>query len=56
MTATSGEAEVEYDPAAVMGNYNWVTFKRHDGKWKVADCRLPFSGSSQSAVPVTPTT
>ena len=54
VTAVSGEAEVEYDlPSAVVGNYNWVTFERHDGKWKVADCRLPFSGNSQSALPAT---
>ncbi len=56
VTATSGEAEVEYDlPAAVVGNYNWVTFKRRGGRWKVSDCRLPFSGSVQQAVPATPT-
>jgi hypothetical protein len=53
----SGEAEVEYDlPSAVVGNYNWVTFKRHKGRWKVADCHLPFSGNAQSAVPAAPTT
>ncbi len=57
VTATSGEAEVEYDlPAAAVGNDNWVAFKRHDGRWKVADCRLPFSGSVQQAVPATPAT
>ena len=57
VTATSGDAEVEYDlPTAVAANDNWVTFKRHNGKWKVADCRLPFGGNSQSAVPVTPAT
>jgi hypothetical protein len=57
VTATSGEAEVEYDlPSAVVGNYNWVTFKRHNGRWKVADCHLPFSGNAQSAVPAAPTT
>jgi hypothetical protein len=56
VTATSGEAEVEYNlPDSVVGNYNWVTFKRHGGSWQVSDCRLPFGGNAQSAVPATPT-
>jgi hypothetical protein len=57
VTATSGEAEVEYNlPAAVVGNSNWVTFKRLDGRWKVADCRLPFNGDVQNSLSLTPTT
>jgi hypothetical protein len=57
LTAMSGEAEVEYNlPAAVVGNSNWVTFKKHNGQWKVADCHLPIGGNAQNAVPAPTTT
>ncbi len=57
LTATSGEAEVAYDlPTAVAGNDNWVGFKRYNGRWKVADCHMPFGGNAEKAVPATPTT
>jgi len=50
VTATSGEAEVIYDlPAAVVGNDNWVTYARHDGRWLVANCHAPIGGESVSA-------
>lgn len=50
VTATSGEAEVEYDlpQSAAVGNYNWVTYELHAGKWKVADCHAPIGGNSGS--------
>lgn len=45
VTATSGEAEVEYDqPSTVVGNYNWVTYQVEGGRWKVADCNPPIGG------------
>jgi hypothetical protein len=57
VTAASGEAEVEYNvPDSVVGTSNWVTFERHHGSWQVSDCRPPFGGNVQSAVPAPPTT
>jgi hypothetical protein len=50
VTGTSGEAEVQYNlPGSVAGNYNWVGFELHNGRWKVADCHLPIGGSAVSA-------
>jgi hypothetical protein len=47
VTASRGEAKVDYDlPKA--GNDNWVTYARHDGVWKVADCAPPIGESSTS--------
>ena len=56
VTATSGEAEVEYDlPVSAVGNYNWVTYELHSGKWKVADCNAPIGGSGSSSSVATTT-
>jgi hypothetical protein len=50
VTATSGEAEVEYAlPQAATGNDNWVTYELRQGQWKIADCGPPIGGSSVSA-------
>jgi len=50
-TATSGQAEVEYDlPASVVGNDNWVTYQVQDGRWKETNCHAPIGGESQSSV------
>ena len=49
-TATSGQAEVEYDlPASVVGNDNWVTYQVQNGHWKETNCHAPIGGESQSA-------
>jgi hypothetical protein len=50
VTSTSGEAEVQYElPESVAGNDNWVTFRVHDGQWKVANCNAPIGGRTTSA-------
>lgn len=50
VTATSGEAEVEYAlPASVVGNDNWVTYQYRHGQWKETSCRAPIGGESQSS-------
>jgi len=57
VTARSGEAEVQYDlPPTAVGNYNWVTYQLHGGRWLVADCHAPIGGesSSGSSTPTTP--
>lgn len=57
VTATSGEAEVQYDlPASATGNDNWVGYELRNGQWKVADCHAPIGGSSSSSSSATPTT
>ena len=49
VTSTSGEALVEYDlPATVVGNDNWVSYRVHNGRWKVSDCNAPIGGSKIS--------
>ena len=50
VTATGGEAEVQYDlPEAKTGNDNWVGYTYQDGQWRVADCRAPIGGESAGA-------
>jgi hypothetical protein len=51
LTATSGEAEVEYDlrRSSAVGNDNWVLWKLRAGRWKVADCHGPIGGNSSSS-------
>ena len=52
VTATRGSAQVLYDlPESKVGNYNWVEFRLHGGKWKVADCHAPIMGHSTVATP-----
>jgi hypothetical protein len=52
VTSTSGEALVNYDlPAAVVGNYNWVTYTVHNGRWKVSDCHGPIGGRRTVSTP-----
>jgi hypothetical protein len=49
VTATSGEAEVEYAlPASVVGNDNWVTYQYRDRQWKETNCHAPLGGESQA--------
>jgi len=58
VTASSGEAEVQYDlPESLTGNDNWVPYERSGGRWKVADCIGPIGGNSSSTSSATvPTT
>jgi hypothetical protein len=50
VTTTSGEAEVVYDlPEDKVGNDNWVTYRLHDGRLRVADCNAPIGGESSAA-------
>ena len=50
VTSTTGEAEVQYDlPDVETGNDNWVTYTYEGGQWKVADCRAPVGGESQTS-------
>jgi len=59
VTASSGEAEVQYDlPVSVVGNDNWVTYERSGDQWKVADCIGPIGGflSSSSSATTVPAT
>jgi hypothetical protein len=52
VTSTSGEALVEYDlPATVVGNYNWVSYTVHNGRWKVSDCHAPIGGQRTASAP-----
>ena len=52
VTSTSGEALVNYDlPATVVGNYNWVTYTVHNGRWKVSDCHAPIGGRRTVSTP-----
>jgi hypothetical protein len=57
MTATSGEAQVEYAlPQTAAGNDNWVAYELDRGQWKVADCHAPIGGSGSSGSATPPTT
>jgi hypothetical protein len=50
ITSTSGEAQVLYDlPKSKVGNDNWVEFRLHHGRWKVANCHAPIGGNSTSS-------
>jgi hypothetical protein len=50
VTPESGEAHVVFDlPPAKAGNDNWVEYRLHNGRWKVANCRAPIGGQSVSA-------
>jgi hypothetical protein len=52
VTSTTGEAEVVYDlPEAKVENSNWVLYRLHDGRLKVANCNAPIGGESSGAVP-----
>jgi hypothetical protein len=50
VTSTTGEAEVVYDlPESKVGNDNWVLYRLHDGRLKVANCNAPIGGESSGA-------
>jgi len=49
VTASSGEAEVQYDlPESLTGNDNWVLYDRSGGKWKLDECIEPIGGVGSS--------
>lgn len=49
VTATQGEAEVQYDlPISKVGNDNWVTYQIQNGQWKEINCQAPIGGESTS--------
>jgi len=55
VTATTGEAEVQYDlPRSVVGNDNWVEFRLENGRWKVSNCHAPIGGESSSSTASSP--
>ncbi len=48
VTSTSGQAEVQYNPAA--GNNNWVDYVLHGGKWEVGGkCAVPIGNFESSS-------
>jgi hypothetical protein len=64
VTSRRGDAQVVYNlPQSKAGNFNWVEYTLHDGRWKVSDCRAPIGGEETSATgadagtaPATPAT
>jgi hypothetical protein len=49
LTATSGEADVQYDlPDSVAGNDNWIRYKFNGVEWTPIDCFPPIGGTVKS--------
>ena len=50
VTSRRGEAQVVYNlPQSKVGNYNWVEYTQHGGRWLVSDCHAPIGGEETSA-------